>query len=132
MKRVWPVSSLAILALLIVQPVMATLACTPFVDASADCATCPSSMAQLGECPQLMTPVVRGQNSCCQLDVPDSTQQVLADRPTRDQGIGKVVVELLHPSVAPPTLRRLEPDRGHRTVPLTAESLRSLYCTFLI
>jgi len=78
-----------------------------------------------------MTPVVQGQNSCCQLEVPDSTQQVLADRPTRDQGIGDVVVEQPLPPVAPPSLRGLEPDHGH-TVPLPAASLQSLYCTFLI
>ena len=88
-------------------------------------------MGQLGECPQLMTTVVQGQNSCCQLDVPDSTQQVLVDRLTRDQGIGNVVVEQPLPPVAPPTLQGLEPDHG-RTVPLPAASLQSLYCTFLI
>jgi hypothetical protein len=88
-------------------------------------------MAQLGECPQLMTPVVQGQNSCCQLDVPDSTQQVLVDRLTRDQGIRNVVVEQPLPPVAPPTLQGLEPDHG-RTVPTPAASLQSLYCTFLI
>jgi hypothetical protein len=78
-----------------------------------------------------MTTVVQGQNSCCQLDVPDSTQQVLVERLTRDQGIGNVVVEQPLPPVAPPTLQGLEPDYG-RTVPLPAASLQSLYCTFLI
>ena len=131
MKRVWQLGFLALLALLIVQPAMADFACAPLGSANADCATCPSSMAQLGECPQLMTPVVQGQNSCCQLDVPDSTLQVLADSPTRDQGIGNVVVEQPQPPVAPPTLRGLEPDRG-RTVPFPAASLQSLFCTFLI
>jgi hypothetical protein len=78
-----------------------------------------------------MTPVVQGQNSCCQLDVPDSTLQVLVDRPTRDQGIGNVVVAQPQPPVVPPTLRGLEPDTG-RTVPLPAASLQSLNCVFLI
>jgi hypothetical protein len=78
-----------------------------------------------------MNTVVQGQNSCCQLDVPDSTQQVLVDRLTRDQGIGYVVVEQPLPPVAPPTLQGLEMDHG-RTVPLPAASLQSLYCTFLI
>src|SRR6476646_541342 len=100
---------------------MATLACAPMSSANADCATCPSSMSQLGECPQFMTPVVQGQNSCCQLEVPDSTQQVLADRPTRDQGIGNVVVEQPLPQVALPTLQGSEMDRG-RTLPLPAAS----------
>jgi hypothetical protein len=77
-----------------------------------------------------MTSVVQRQNSCCQLDVPDSTQQVLVDRLTRDQGIGNVVVEQPLLPVAPPTLQGLEMDG--RTVPLPAVSLQSLYCTFLI
>jgi hypothetical protein len=78
-----------------------------------------------------MTPVVQGQNSCCKLDVPDSTQQVLADRSTRDQRIDNVVVEQPLPPVVPPTRRVLERDRG-RTVLSPAASLQSLYCTFLI
>ena len=131
MKRVWQLGFLAVLALLIAQPAMAAFACAPLVSANADCVTCPSSMEQLGECPQIMTTVVQGQNSCCQLDVPDSTQQVLVDRLTRDQGIGNVVVEQPLPPVAPPTLQGLEPDHG-RTVPLPAVPLQSLYCTFLI
>jgi hypothetical protein len=85
-------------------------------------------MDQPGECSQLLTAVVQGQQSCCQLAVPDSTQQVLVDRLTRDQGIGNVIVEQPLP---PPTLEGLEPDHG-RTVPLPAASLQSLYCTFLI
>ena len=131
MKQVWRLGSLAVLALLIVQPAMVAFSCAPLVSANADCVTCPSSTGQLGECPQLMTAVVQGQNSCCQLDVPDSTQLVLVDRLTRDQGIGNVVVEQPLPPVAPPTLQGLEPDDG-RTVPLPAASLQSLYCTFLI
>ena len=131
MKRVWQLGFLAVLALLIVQPAMATFACAPFAGASSDCVTCPSSVEQMGDCPQLMATVVQGQNSCCQLDVPDSTQQVLVDRLTRDQGIGNVVVEQPLPPVAPPTLQGLEPDHG-RTVPLPAASFQSLYCTFLI
>jgi hypothetical protein len=131
MKRVWQLGSLALLALLIVQPAMATLVCAPLVNENADCATCPSSMAQVGECLHLMTPVVQGQNSCCQLDVQDSTLQGLADRPTRDQGIGNVVLEQPQPPVVAPTLRGLDPDRG-RTAPLPAASFQSLYCVFLI
>ena len=131
MKRVWQLGSLALLALLIVQPAIATLACAPLASANADCVTCPSSVAQLGECSKLLTPVVQRQNSCCQLDVPDSTQQVLVNRLTRDQEIGNVVVEQPLPPVALPTLQGLEPDHG-RTVPLPAASLQSLYCTFLI
>ncbi|MBZ5662531.1 MAG: hypothetical protein LAO08_19180 [Acidobacteriia bacterium] len=85
----------------------------------------------MGDCPHLMATVVQGQNSCCQLDVPDSTQQVLVDRLTRDQGIGSVVVEQPLPLVAPPTLQGLELDHG-RAVPLPVASFQSLYCTFLI
>ena len=131
MKRVWHLGSLAVLALLIVQPAMAAYACAPLVGAAMACATCPSSMEQPGECPQLLTAVVQGDRSCCQLDVPDSTQQVLVDRFTRDQGIGRVVIERPIPRVALPTLRGLGSDNGH-TVPLAPASLQSLYCTFLI
>ena len=131
MKRVSQLGFLTVLALLILQPAMAAFACTPLVSANADCATCPSSMGQLGECPQSMTTVVQGQNSCCQLDVPDSTQQVLVDRLMRDQGAGNVDVELPLSPVAPPIPQGLELDHG-RTVPLPAASLQSLYCTFLI
>jgi hypothetical protein len=128
MKRVWQVGSLALLALLLVQPAMASFACAPLAGSNATCATCPSSLGQSGECSEVLSTVVQGQDSCCHLDVPDSTPQVLVDRLTRDQGIGNVVVEQPLP---PPTLEGLEPDHG-RTVPLPAASLQSLYCTFLI
>ena len=131
MKRAWQLGPLAVLALLIVQPAMAAFACAPLVGANVACPTCPSSMEQPGECPQVLTAVVQGQQSCCQLDVPDSTQQVLVDRFTRDQGIGHVVIDRPLPRVALPTLRGLQSDNGH-TVSLPAASLQSLYCTFLI
>jgi hypothetical protein len=130
MKRAWHLGSLAVLALLIAQPAIA-FACAPLVGANMACATCPSFMEQPGECPQLLTDVIQAQHSCCQLDVPDSTQQVLVDRFTRDQGIGHVVIERPLPRVALPTLQGLQSDTGH-TVPLAAASLQSLYCTFLI
>lgn len=131
MKRAWQLGSLAVLALLVVQPAMAAFACAPFAAASADCVTCPSAVDQMGDCPQTMATVVQGQNSCCQLDVPDSTQQVLVDRFTRDQGIGPAVMERPLSSLALPTLQSVELDHG-RTVPLPAASFQSLYCTFLI
>jgi hypothetical protein len=131
MKRAWQLGSLAVLALLVVQPAMTAFACAPFAGASADCVTCPSAVDQMGDCSQLMATVIQGQTSCCQLDVPDSTQQVLVDRLTLDQGIGNVVVEQPLPQVAPPTLQGMEPDHS-RTVPLPAASFQSIYCTFLI
>jgi hypothetical protein len=131
MKRAWQLGPLAVLALLMVQPAMAAFACAPLVGANVACATCPSSMGQPGECPQLLTAEVQGQHSCCQLDVPDSTLQVLVDRFSRDHGIGHVVIERPLPRVALPTLRGLESDHS-RTLPLPAASLQSLYCTFLI
>jgi hypothetical protein len=131
MKRAWKLGYLAVLALLVVQPAMAAFACAPLVGANSDCVTCPSSVEQMGDCPQLMATVVQGQNSCCQLDVPDSTRQVLVDRFTRDQGIGPAVMERSLSQLAPPTLQGLELDHG-RSVPLPAASFQSLYCTFLI
>lgn len=131
MKRAWQPGSLAVLALLVVQPAMAASACAPLVGAHSDCVTCLPSMEQQGECLQLMPNAVQGQNSCCQLDVPVSTQQIFVERLTRDQGIGNVVVEQSLPPVAPPTLQGLELD-NIRTGPLPVASLQSLYCTFLI
>ena len=131
MNRVLQVGALVLLTMLMVQPDLVAFACVPLVDSIAACGTCPSSMEQPGECSQPLTPVVQGQHSCCQLDVPDSTQQILVDRFTRDQGIGHVVIERPLPRVALPTLRGLESDHG-RTVPLPAASLQSLYCSFLI
>jgi hypothetical protein len=131
MNRVLQVGVLVLLTMLMVQPDLVALACVPPVDSITACGTCPSSMDQPGECPQLLTAVVQSQHSCCQLDVPDSTQQVLVDRLTRDQGIGHVVIERPVPRVAPPTLGGSESDHG-RTVPLPSASLQPLYCTFLI
>ena len=131
MNRVLQVGALVLLTMLMVQPDLVAFACVPLVDSIAACGTCPSSMEQPGECSKPLTPVLQGQHSCCQLDVPDSTQQVLVDRFTRDQGIGHVVIERPLPRVALPRLRGLESDHG-RTVPLPAASLQSLYCSFLI
>lgn len=131
MKRSWQLGLLAVLALLMLQPAIVAFACVPLIGENAANAICPSPMGQPGECPQLVTTVVQAQHSCCQLEVPDSTQQALVDRFTRDQGIGHVVIERPLPRVALPTLRGLESDHG-RTVLLPAASLQSLYCTFLI
>ena len=131
MKRVLQVGALVLLTMLMVQPGLVAFACVPLVDSIAACGTCPSSMEQPGECPQLLTAVIQAQHSCCQLDVPDSSQQVLVDRFTQDQGIGHVVIERPLPRVALTTLQDLQSDNSH-TVLLPAASLQSLYCTFLI
>lgn len=131
MKRVWQLGSLAVLALLVVQPPMAAFACSTVAGASADCAACPSSVDPMGDCLQIMATIIQGQTSCCQVNVPDSTAQVLVDRVTGDQEIGNVVVEQRLAMPAPPTLQVLELDHGH-AVPLPAASLQSVYCTFLI
>lgn len=130
MKRAWQVGSLALLALLLVQPARASFACAPLVGSNATCATCPSSMGQPGECSQPPTAVLQGPDSCCHLDVPDSTQQVLVDRSAQDRGIGHSVIEQPMPSVALPIRHDLELDRL-LPAPLPAASLQSLYCSFL-
>lgn len=131
MKRAWQLGSVALLVLLVMQPALASFACAPPVAGNMNCTTCPASVDQPGECSQLRTTVAEGQQSCCQLNVPDSTQQVLVDRFTRNQGIGHVVIEWPLPRVDLPTLLGFESDHV-RPLPLPAASLQSLYCTFLI
>jgi hypothetical protein len=130
MKRAWQVGSLALLALMVVQPAMASLACAPPADSSAACTTCPSSMGQPSDCFQPLIVVVQGLDSCCHLDVPDSTQQVLVDRSAQDRGIGYGVIEQPMPWGALPIRHGLELDRV-LPAPLPAASLQSLYCAFL-
>lgn len=76
------------------------------------------------------SPVLEGQDSCCHLDAPDSTQQAFVVRSTQDQRIGHDVIEQPLPWVALPIRHGLEQDRV-LPVPLPAASLQSLYCTFL-
>jgi hypothetical protein len=78
-----------------------------------------------------MANLVQGQNSCCNLNVPEFTQQVLVDRFTQDQGIGPAVMERLLSESAAPTLQGLELDHG-RTAPFPVGSFQSRYCTFLV
>ncbi len=130
MKQAWQIAPLILLALLIVQPVMADLVCAPPVSSNVACATCTSPVEQPNECPKLPTPVVQGQDSCCHLGVPDSAQQTLVTRSKPDQGIGHSAIERPLPWVALPAQRGLEPNRV-LSAPLSAASLQSLYCTFL-
>ena len=124
MKRVWQLGSLAVLALLIVQPAMATLPALPLL--------APAPIVSPARRPWIRwaiasiewpATVIQGQYFLLPTRrVRTPPQQVLVDRLTRDQGIGNVVVEQPLPPVAPPTLQGFDGTWARRTTPFPAVS----------